>query len=163
MSGPSQGKDLTIRDALGAEDMDTVRELFVEYQKAINGDCCFQDFETELAELPGLYAPPGGGLFLAREGAEIAAVVGVRPIEDGRVEMKRLYVRPPWRGRGLGRRLAETTVSTAAKAGYRTICLDTLELMNEARALYRSMGFREIPGYYDNSRDGVIYMELSLE
>ncbi|MDA0305862.1 MAG: GNAT family N-acetyltransferase [Proteobacteria bacterium] len=154
---------ITITEADGERDLDIVRELFVEYQKVINVDLCFQDFEKELAEMPGNYAPPKGGLFLAREDTEVAAVVGVRPLEDGKAEMKRLYVRPGWRGRGLGRRLVDIAVSTATKAGYRTICLDTLEFMDEARALYRSMGFREIPAYYDNPLEGVVYMELSLE
>lgn len=154
---------ITITQADGDQDMDTVRELFMEFQKVINVDLCFQDFETELAQMPGLYAPPKGGLFLAKEGPGVAAVVGVRPLEDGKAEMKRLYVRPEWRGRGLGRRLADTVISAANKAGYRTICLDTLDFMVEALALYRSMGFREIPAYYDNPLEGVVYMELSLE
>jgi len=125
---------IAITPADGPEDMDIIREMFMEYQKMIDVDLCFQDFETELAEMPGLYAPPKGGLFLAREGDDIAAVIGVRPIEDGKAEMKRLYVRNAWRGRGLGRRLANTVINTAAKAGYRTICLDTLDFMDEARA-----------------------------
>ncbi|MEE8350891.1 MAG: GNAT family N-acetyltransferase [Rhodospirillales bacterium] len=153
---------IIITQAHGEQDMDIVRELFVEFQKAINVDLCFQDFEKELAEMPGNYAPPRGGLFLAREGEDVAAVIGVRPLEDRKAEMKRLYVRSGWRGHGLGRRLADTAVSTASKAGYSTICLDTLEFMDEARALYLSMGFREIPAYYDNPLDGVVYMELSL-
>ncbi len=153
---------IIITQAHGEQDMDIVRELFVEFQKAINVDLCFQDFEKELAEMPGNYAPPRGGLFLAREGEDVAAVIGVRPLEDRKAEMKRLYVRSGWRGHGLGRRLADTAVSTVSKAGYSTICLDTLEFMDEARALYLSMGFREIPAYYDNPLDGVVYMELSL-
>ena len=162
MTGPGGDKNLSIRDARGAEDMNAVRELFVEFQKAINVDLCFQGFEDEVQNLPGAYAPPAGGLFLVENDGEFAAVVGVRPIEEGKAEMKRLYVRPGWRGRGLGRRLAETAIKAAAEAGYRTICLDTLDFMDEARALYRSMGFREIPAYYENPLDGVVYMELTL-
>ena len=145
-------------------DMDAVRALFVEYQDSIGVDLCFQGFEQEVKGLPGPYAPPGGCLLLARDGDDLAGVVGMWPLDGhGASEMKRLYVRPPWRGIGLGRRLAEAAVEAARKAGHRSICLDTLEFMTEARSLYKDMGFAEIPAYYDNPLEGVVYMERSLD
>jgi len=157
-----------IRDAAGPADMETVRELFLEYQDAIGVDLCFQGFEEEIETLPGDYAPPRGRLLLAEENGETAAVVGMRPLDSdngktSRSEMKRLYVRPPWRGTGLGRQLAVAVVDAAGEAGYGTICLDTLDFMAEARTLYRSLGFVEIPAYYDNPMNGVLYMELALD
>lgn len=148
--------------------MAAVRDLFTEYQAAINVDLCFQGFEEELSSLPGGYAPPRGCLFLAADDDKIAGVVGVRPLDDtrekkSRGEVKRLYVRSPWRGAGLGRRLAVRAVAAAREAGFETLCLDTLGFMDEARALYTSLGFSEIPAYYDNPMDEVVYMELALK
>ncbi len=153
---------IDIAHAEGAGDMETVRALFLEYQDAIGVDLCFQGFEEEVAALPGAYAPPEGCLLLARDGERTAGVVGMWPIGEGRAEMKRLYVRPPWRRTGLGRRLAEAVIEAARDAGHSSICLDTLNFMDEARALYISLGFAEIPAYYDNPLDGVVYMEQSL-
>lgn len=162
MTDPSRDRNPVIRDAGGAADMETVRELFVEYQAAIGVDLCFQGFDEELATLPGRYVRPSGCLLLATDSDRVAAVIGMGPLGDGVAEMKRLYVRAPWRGAGLGRRLAEAVVGSARDAGHRKICLDTLDFMTEARALYRSMGFVEIPSYYDNPTDGVLYMECAL-
>ena len=162
MTDPIGESNLVIREAVGAADMDTVRELFLEYQSAIGVDLCFQDFDEELANLPGRYVRPMGCLLLATDSDRVAAVIGMGPLDDGVAEMKRLYVRTPWRGTGLGRILADAVVAAARDAGYRKICLDTLQFMAEARALYRSMGFVEIPAYYDNPMDGVIYMECAL-
>jgi len=141
---------IDIARAEGAGGMDTVRALFLEYQDAISVDLCFQGFEEEVAALPGAYAPPEGCLLLAREGDRAAGIVGMWPVGEGRAEMKRLYVRPPWRRTGLGRRLAEAVIEAARDAGHSSICLDTLDFMDEARALYESLGFAEIPAYYDN-------------
>ncbi len=157
-----------IRAADGAADREAVRELFLEYQEAIGVDLCFQGFDQEVATLPGHYAPPLGCLLLATGGDDIAAVVGMRPLDAGhgkpnRSEMKRLYVRPPWRGTGLGRELSVAAIGAARRAGHKTLCLDTLDFMAAARKLYRSLGFVEIPAYYDNPMDGVLYMELALE
>ncbi|HIM77784.1 MAG TPA: GNAT family N-acetyltransferase [Rhodospirillales bacterium] len=159
---PRSDSNLVIREAEGAADMETVRELFLEYQAAIGVDLCFQDFDEELKNLPGRYQRPFGCLLLATDADQIAAVIGMGPLGEGVAEMKRLYVRAPWRGTELGRRLADAVVRAARDAGHQRICLDTLEFMTEARALYQSMGFNEIPAYYDNPLDGVIYMECAL-
>jgi putative acetyltransferase len=152
-----------IRTATGAEDMATLRALFLEYQDWLRVDLCFQDFETELATLPGDYAPPAGALWLAYVDRELAGCVGFRPHdENAACEMKRLWLRPAYRGLGLGRRLAVTCIAGARAAGYRTICLDTLSFMDAARALYADLGFHEIPAYYHNPLDDVRYLELDL-
>ena len=128
-------------------------------------------YRTAEAVLPGAglggYALPEGNLWFARVGGEVAGVVGLRPFGgDGRshgcCEMKRLWVRPDFRGLGLGRRLAETTVAAARSAGYRSLCLDTLPMMARAHRLYASLGFREAAPYYHNPLDGVVYLELDL-
>ncbi len=164
MTSPGDDGGLVLRGAEGAADMETVRQLFVEYQDAIGVDLCFQGFEEEVATLPGRYQPPAGCLLLALDGEEAAGVVGMWPLaREGVCEMKRLYVRPSWRGRGLGRRLAGAAVEAGRATGYRSICLDTLDFMTEARTLYRAMGFAEIPAYYDNPLPGVVYMERNFE
>ncbi len=153
---------ISIEAAEGPADMERVRALFLEYQDWLGVDLCFQGFEDELATLPGAYAPPKGSLWFAKVDGEIAGVAGVRPFKDGLCEMKRLWVRPAFRGLGLGRRLAESTIAAARAAGYRAMCLDTLGFLDEARHLYGSLGFREIPAYYDNPLDDVRYLELDL-
>ena len=158
---------LEIRAAAGPEDMATLRALFLEYQDWLRVDLCFQDFEAELASLPGAYAPPQGALWLATVDGKLAGCVGFRPHDGAGAggatsEMKRLWLRPAYRKLGLGRRLAETCIAAARAAGYRTICLDTLSFMDEARALYADLGFHEIPAYYDNPLDDVRYLELGL-
>ncbi len=156
-----------IRMATGSEDMATLRALFLEYRDWLRVDLCFQDFETELATLPGAYAPPKGALWLATVDGELAGCVGFRPHEgaganEAACEMKRLWLRPAYRKLGLGRRLAEICIQAARAAGYRTLCLDTLSFMDAARALYADLGFHEIPAYYDNPLDDVRYLELGL-
>lgn len=155
---------IDIRAASGPEDMDRIRELFREYQQWLGVDLCFQDFDDELAALPGFYAPPQGRLFLAFDSSDGALVgcVGLRPISAERSEMKRLYVRDAWRGKGLGRALAVFCVSEARVAGYKNMCLDTLGHLHAARALYFDMGFVEIEPYYENPLDGVCYMGIEL-
>lgn len=148
--------------AAGGADTALVRELFLEYQAWLGVDLCFQGFEAELAGLPGAYVPPRGGLWLARAGARTAGVVGLRPLDEARGEMKRLWVREAFRGQGLGRRLAVTSIEAARGAGYRRICLDTLGQMEAAHALYEHLGFKEIPAYYDNPLEEVRYLELDL-
>ena len=161
-TGPDQ--PVTIEAAEGTDDMAVVHELFVEYADWLDFDLCFQGFDQELATLPGKYAPPGGGLWLARVGGAAAGVVGMRPLDPGICELKRLWVRPAFRGRDLGRRLTEAAIAAARSAGYRTMRLDTIgELMREARGLYESLGFREAAPYYRNPHPGADYMELDLE
>jgi ribosomal protein S18 acetylase RimI-like enzyme len=145
----------------GVEHVPVVRTLFEEYAVALGVDLGFQDFERELAELPGDYAPPGGRLLLALD-PEPVGCVALRPYEPGTCEMKRLYVRPEYRGTGLGRRLVEAIVAAGRDAGYERMRLDTMPSMEAARALYRSLGFVEIEAYRVNPVHGTTYFELAL-
>jgi ribosomal protein S18 acetylase RimI-like enzyme len=144
------------------EHLPAIRELFTEYARAIEVDLCFQNFDRELAELPGQYAPPEGRLLLARERGLPAGCVALRKIKDEICEMKRLYVRPAFRYRGLGRRLAEKIIVIAREIGYERMRLDTLASMKEAIRLYESLGFQRIAPYYDNPTGCAIFMELKL-
>lgn len=139
-----------------------VRSLFVEYVEWLGEDLGFQGFDEEMESFPGDYAPPEGVLLLARVDGSAAGAVGLRPLGDGACEMKRMYVRPPWRSLRIGRRLAERVIAEARRIGYRAMRLDTLERLTAADALYRSLGFRRIDAYYDNPLDGVRYYELDL-
>ena len=140
----------------------TIRELFTEYANSIEIDLCFQSFDRELAGLPGRYAPPEGRLFLALDNETPAGCVAVRKIDPATCEMKRLYVRPAFRGRGLGRQLATQSISAAREIGYARMRLDTLSSMTEAIALYESLGFQRIAPYYDNPSGCAVFMELQL-
>ncbi len=155
-------RQIVIAPAKGATAMATARGLFLEYQKFLDVDLCFQDFDEELASLPGSYLPPKGGLWLAQVDGRLAGCIGFRPLREGECEMKRLWVRSDYRGLGLGRRLATTCIEAASAGGYRAICLDTLAFMAEARRLYASLGFQEIPAYYDNPLEDVRYMRLEF-
>ena len=139
-----------------------IRVLFREYAASLDVDLGFQGFEEELAGLPGAYARPGGRLLLATAGDEAAGCVAIRPLDGGIAELKRLYVRPRFRGSGLGRRLAERAIAEARAAGYRRIRLDTLPAMAGARRLYGDMGFVEIPAYRHNPVPGSAFLELHL-
>jgi len=167
----------TLRAAETQADIALARELFTEYARWLAVDLCFQGFETELATLPGAYAPPRGRLLLAGAPPAAFGCIALRPLATldacrgdatrpdgtGTVgEVKRLYVRPARRGEGWGHRLAEALVAEARTIGYRELKLDTLEWMNEARKLYGKLGFRECAAYYDNPLPGVVYMALEL-
>jgi putative acetyltransferase len=147
---------------IAAQDLETIRELFREYADSLEIDLCFQGFALELAGLPGKYAPPAGRLLLAVEGDKTAGCVALRPLGEAVCEMKRLYVRPAFRGRGAGRMLVRALVDAARTAGYRQMRLDTLATMKEAIALYESMGFRHIRPYYENPSPHAVFMELDL-
>jgi putative acetyltransferase len=124
---------------------------------------CFQNFEQELAGLPGDYAPPDGRLLLAECEGKLAGCVALHKWENGICEMKRLYLRPSFRGKGLGRVLAGTIIAAARNIGYQRMRLDTIEpLMKDAVEMYRKLGFREIAPYRPNPIDGAMYMELQL-
>jgi ribosomal protein S18 acetylase RimI-like enzyme len=138
------------------------RALFLEYAESLGFDLGFQDFEAELRGLPGEYAPPGGVLLLARVAKEAVGCVGLRPLAPETCEMKRLYVRPEARAGGAGRALAEAVIEVGRELGYRRMRLDTVPTMTAARALYRSLGFREIEPYRFNPIPGTSFMELDL-
>jgi putative acetyltransferase len=138
------------------------RELFQEYEASLGICLCFQNFEEELASLPGDYAPPQGRLLLALDGAQITGCVALRQIDGETCEMKRLYVRPAFRGQGVGRELATTIIEQARSIGYVRMRLDTLSSMKEAIALYQSLGFLPTEPYRHNPIEGAIFMELGL-
>jgi putative acetyltransferase len=136
--------------------------LFVEYAKSLGIDFCFQNFQRELAELPGAYVPPDGRLLLAVEGDDAVGCVALRKLDDGICEIKRLYVQPACRGNGLGRRLVEALIHTAREIGYEKMRLDSVSSLKEAASLYRSLGFSDIPAYRYNPLPDAVYMELML-
>lgn len=149
--------------ATTAEDIQEARQLFEEYASWVEISLCFQNFDKELAELPGYYVPPSGRLFLAVDDDDVMGCVALRKIGERIGEMKRLYVRPEFRGRGLGRTLTQKLIAEAKQIGYESLRLDTLPgKMDQAIAMYRSLGFREIAPYYRNPVEGATFMELIL-
>jgi GNAT superfamily N-acetyltransferase len=153
---------VTIQEAAFPEQVEAVRAIFREYAQSLGVDLGFQNFEEELAGLPGKYSAPAGRVLLARQQEREIGCVAMRPIDSAVCEMKRLYVRAQGRGLGLGRRLAESICRIAKDAGYRQIRLDTLPTMIGAQALYADMGFRPIPSYVFNPVAGTKYLELDL-
>jgi carbonic anhydrase len=152
--------------ALSADDraeLDAVRQFFRNYAAWLGVDLCFQGFEEEMATLPGAYAAPQGRLFLATVGGQPVGCVGLRPLSDGICELKRLYVEPSQRGQGTGRALALAAIRAAKEIGYRRLLLDTLPAMRIAVKLYRELGFRETPAYYQTPLEGTIFLALDLE
>jgi GNAT superfamily N-acetyltransferase len=146
--------------------LDATRAIFREYAAALGIDLCFQNFEAELATLPGDYAPPAGTLVLAFVGDELAGCGAFRPLADvdyaNACEMKRLYVRPAFRRFGLGRLLAQALIDAATQAGHSAMLLDTLDDMESARGLYETLGFEEVPPYYYNPIPGAHYLKVDL-
>ena len=159
---------LPIRAATTSSDFVQARALFREYAEWLAIDLCFQDFDTELATLPGAYAPPRGMLMLAGPLDAAIGCIALRPLatdgitSDTIAEVKRLYVGPAARGTGLGRRLVQTVIAGARAIGYRELRLDTLDRMVEARSLYATSGFGECAPYYHNPIAGAVYMSLKL-
>jgi len=168
---------IRIVPAESGEAVARARELFLEYAAGLGIDLCFQHFEQELAGLPGNYAPPEGRLFVAyydgphpgRAGqptdqdAQLAGCGALRKIDQAACEMKRLYVRPAFRGKGIALVVATALIDAAKQIGYTRMVLDTLPSMLEAQALYRTLGFREIPPYRYNPVPGTLFMELTLD
>lgn len=150
----------------GPADMECLRAIFREYAASLGVDLCFQNFESEVSRLPEDYAEPRGTLVLARVGGETAGCCALRPLDNvdypNACEMKRLFVRPQFRGLGLGRRLAETILDAARQRGYGCVLLDTLSDMEAARALYEDLGFEGIPPYYHNPIPGAHYLRVAL-
>ena len=155
-----------LRPPASPAELDTVRDIFREYADALGVDLCFQDFEHELAHLPGDYAEPRGALLLAEVEGAIAGCCALRPLDTADYpnasEMKRLFVRKAFRGFGLGRELAEAMLDHARRAGYACVLLDTLDDMESARALYTDLGFAEIPPYYHNPIAGAHYLKVDI-
>jgi GNAT superfamily N-acetyltransferase len=159
-----------IREASGPGDVAIARALFEEYAAWLDEDLCFQGFAQELATLPGAYARPRGRLLLAGPPGDAFGCIALRPLaEDGHdadttraAEVKRLYVQPRARGQGAGAALAHRVVNEARSIGYRTLKLDTLERMHDARRLYEALGFRACAPYYHNPLGSAVYLSLDL-
>lgn len=159
--------EIALVAADSAERLDAARAIFREYARSLAIDLCFQDFEAELAGLPGAYSPPDGQLLLAHVDGVVAACGALRSLREvdyaNACEMKRLYVRPAYRGFGLGRLLAQALLDEARRAGYSVMLLDTLDEMEAARGLYATLGFEEIPPYYFNPIAGAHYLKAELD
>src|SRR5439155_19572246 len=154
---------LDITWATNPTSLAAVRELFLEYAQSLGFSLCFQSFDKELDGLPGDYAPPDGRLLLAACEGVVGGCVALRKLDQEICEMKRLYLRPQFRGKGLGLILAERVIAEARQVGYKQLRLDTVEpVMKTAVAIYRKLGFRQIAPYRSNPIEGALYMELQL-
>jgi putative acetyltransferase len=153
---------MQIREASTLGDITAAGALFREYAAWLGVDLCFQGFAEELTTLPGRYAAPRGRLLIAWADGEPAGCVALRPLSDTRCEMKRLFVKPLYRGQGLGRELAEKVVSEARVIGYSSMVLDTLPTMQAALQLYKALGFARCSAYYKTPLSGTVFMELKL-
>lgn len=155
---------MQVKQATTSEDIEAARALFKEYEAWLGISLCFQNFDQELANLPGSYAPPKGRLFLVYESDQLAGSIALRPIDHTTCEMKRLFLRSDFRGKGLGRKMVESILKEAQTIGYLRIRLDTIPgRMSEAISLYRSFGFKEIEPYYDSPFGDTLFMELDLQ
>ena len=162
-SVPSVVKGFALSQAESPAQIAQARELFLEYAQSLGFSLCFQNFDKELAGLPGDYAPPEGRLLLADYEGQLAGCVALHNLEPQVCEMKRLYLRPQFRGKGLGRVLAGRIIAEARQIGYQRMRLDTVEpVMKDAVAMYRRIGFQEIAPYRANPIAGAMYMELQL-
>jgi ribosomal protein S18 acetylase RimI-like enzyme len=162
-----QSPTAQLRTPVNDEDWSATRAIFQEYAASLKIDLCFQGFEDELMSLPGEYAEPRGALLLACVDGVVAGCCALRPLDtsdySNAAEMKRLYVRPAFRGLGLGRELSEAILDAARQAGYSCVLLDTLDDMESARALYEDLGFEEIPPYYHNPIAGAHYLKVDID
>ena len=158
--------EIELTTPVGSVDLEAVRDVFREYARNLGVDLCFQQFDRELASLPGEYTGPNGALLLAKVGGQVAGCCALRPLDNtdypNAAEMKRLYVREAFRGLGLGRQLAEAALDAARQAGYACVLLDTLDDMEAARSLYQELGFEDIPPYYHNPIPGAHYLKVDL-
>jgi putative acetyltransferase len=154
---------LQIFQAHSDDDIQKARALFEEYASGLGISLCFQNFDRELANLPGDYAPPDGRLLLAYQNEQLAGCIALRKLEPNVCEMKRLFLRPSFRGKGVGRVLVDSIIEQARTVGYARMRLDTLPgRMDRALALYRSIGFVEIEPYCENPVGGATFMEFDL-
>jgi len=153
---------MKIKQAQTPGEIAAVRLLFREYEAFLGVDLCFQNFEDELASLPGKYAPPDGGLLIALSKDNTLGCVAMRRMDAETCEMKRLFVKPEARGTGLGKQLAQEIIALARERDYSVMRLDTLDRLAEAMCLYEAIGFRQTDPYYDNPLPGVVYWELEL-
>lgn len=154
---------LQMSQVISADQATQARELFVEYAQSLGFSLCFQNFDKELANLPGDYAPPTGRLLLAEYEGQLVGCVALHKLEPGICEMKRLYLRPQFRGKGLGRVLVDHILAEARQIGYERMRLDSVEpVMKDAVGMYRKLGFKEIAPYCANPMAGTLYMELLL-
>ena len=162
-SASSAVKGLSFFQPQTSAQISKARELFLEYAQSLGFSLCFQNFDEELANLPGDYAPPEGRLLLVEYEDELAGCVALHKLEPGICEMKRLYLRPQFRGKGLGRALADHIIAEARQIGYKRMRLDTVEpVMKDAVGMYRKLGFQETAPYRPNPNAGTLYMELQL-
>ena len=152
---------MEVRQA-AADEVEQVRALFREYAEWLQEDVCLQSFEQELAGLPGAYGRPRGTLLVAAEGIRLAGCVALRPLDEETAEMKRLYVRPEFRGNALGPKLVGAVIEEARRLSYRRVRLDTLPKMVAAQRMYESIGFRDIARYNESDYAGIRFMELQL-
>ncbi len=160
---PSVVKDFALTQATTPTQIAQARELFLEYAQSLGFSLCFQNFDQELAGLPGDYSPPGGRLLLAEFEGELAGCVALHELDRDICEMKRLYLRPKFRGKGLGGILVQAILAEARQIGYLRMRLDTVgPVMKDAVAMYRKLGFREIAPYRANPMAGTLYLELTL-
>ena len=154
---------MRIKPAETPHELEAVRNLFREYEAYLQVDLCFQNFEEELACLPGKYTPPRGALLIALTEGRVVGCVALRALKADTCEMKRLFVRPEARGTGVGRQLAEAIIARAREMGYAVMRLDTLDRLAEAMRLYETLGFRKTASYYENPLPGVVYWKLDLK